>query len=295
MDARALLQSALDGLTLGSIYALFALGLALVFGIMHLVNFAHGELIMIGGYALVTLAWLPWPVMILGAAAVVVAAALLMERIAFRPVRRSPPTTLLVTSFTLGVLLQNLAILVMGGVPRTISLFPELSRSVSLLGLQVSRLALVTIVVTVLLLVAMTVFLSRTSLGVQMRAAAEDFRMARILGVRADGIIAVAFALSGILAAVASVLLLAQTGVVSPGMGAGPVLAAFVAIVVGGVGSIKGAVVGGFVVGFASVAFQTFLPVDLRVYRDAFVYGGVVAVLLARPQGLFAGRTGSRI
>lgn len=288
-----LAQNVIDALSLGSIYALFALGLAIVFSIMNLVNFAHGELIMVGGYALVFASFLPWPLLIVVTILVTVIAALGMERLAFRPVRGVPPTTLLVISFTLAVLLQNLAIVVVGGIPKTIVLFPLLAENFTVLGLRFSGLSLATIVITVVLLIVMGAFLTKTSIGVQMRAAAEDFRMARILGVRANVVIATAFAISGSLAAVASILLTTQTGVVNPTIGAGPVLIAFVATVLGGMGNLRGAVLGGYLLGIATVLFQTFLPLDFRFYRDAFVYGAVIVVLLARPYGLLAPRSGS--
>ncbi len=287
-----LVQNLIDALTLGSIYALFALGLAIVFSIMNLVNFAHGELIMVGGYTLVFAVFLPWPLLVIVTVVVTVIAALGMERIAFRPVRGVPPTTLLVISFTLGVLLENLAIVLVGGVPKTISLFPQLAAAIDIAGIRVSGLALATIVVTIVLLVGIGAFLRRTSLGVQMRAAAEDFRTARIIGVRANVVIAAAFAMSGSLAAIASILLTTQTGVVNPTIGSGPVLVAFVAIVLGGMGNLRGAVLGGYFLGVATVLFQTFLPLELRYYRDAFVYAAVIVVLLVRPYGLLSPRSG---
>jgi branched-chain amino acid transport system permease protein len=126
-----------------------------------------------------------------------------------------------------------------------------------------------------------------------MRAAAEDFRMARALGVRANTVIATAFALSGLLAAVAALILVAQTGLVSPSMGLAPVLAAFIATIIGGLGSLSGAVLGGYVVGGLTVALQALLPLSLRPYRDAFVFGAVVLVLILRPQGLISSKSGT--
>jgi branched-chain amino acid transport system permease protein len=286
----ALVQNAIDAISFGSMYALFALGIALIFGIMGLINFAHGELIMVAGYALVFLGHPGWPLLVIGAVAVAVAFALATERIAFRPVRRADPITLLVTSFAVSYLLQNLAQVIVGSIPKTTNLSTSLAQSFAVGGINVPKLDVVTVATTLLLLVALGLFLGRTRLGIQMRAAAEDFRMARILGVRANRVIATAFALSGVLAGVAAILLVAQTGVVTPTIGASPVLVAFIVTVLGGIGSLRGAVLGGFVLGFVTVALQAYLPLELRYYRDAFAYTAVIAMLLVRPQGLVIAR-----
>jgi|SRR5579862_113571 len=286
-----LIQNAIDALSFGSLYALFALGIALIFGIMGLINFAHGELIMAGGFALVFLGHPGWPLLILGTLGVTVAFALATERIAFRPVRGADPITLLVTSFAVSYLLQNLAQVLFGSVPKTTNLSTSLAESFSIGGVYIAKLDVVTVVATVVLLVGLGLFLGKTRIGVQMRAAAEDFRMARVLGVNANWVIATAFALSGLLAGVAAILLVAQTGVVTSTIGSSPVLVAFIATVLGGIGSLRGAVLGGFILGIITVALQAYLPLELRYYRDAFAYGAVIVMLLARPQGLIVAKS----
>jgi branched-chain amino acid transport system permease protein len=288
---RFLLQNAINALSYGSIYALFALGIALIFGIMQLINFAHGELIMVGAYSVVLLGSAPWPLLLLATVFVVVVFALVMERVAFRPVRGAKPSTLLITSFALSYLLQNVATVVFGALPKSTSFATSLSASLSIGRITVAKYDVLTVVVTLGLLVLLGAFLSRTRVGVEMRAAAEDFRMARVLGVKANVVIAVAFAISGVLAAAASVLLVIQTGSVTPTMGSTPVLVAFVATVLGGIGSLRGAVLGGYLLGFVTVALQAYLPLELRYYRDAFAYGAVIAMLLIRPQGLIVSKT----
>jgi branched-subunit amino acid ABC-type transport system permease component len=285
------IQNAINALSLGSLYALFALGVALIFGIMRLVNFAHGELIMVGGFAIVLAAGLPWPVLVLLVVLVVAAFALGMERVAFRPVRGASPATLLVTSFAVSFLLQNLAILIFGSLPRTTSLSTSLLESFTVGDVSIPKLDILTVCVTAALVVALALFLGRSRVGVQMRAAAEDFGMSRLLGVRANTVIAVAFAISGILAAAAALLLVAQTGTVTPTMGLNAVVIAFIAAVVGGMGSLPGAVLGGFVLGGLTVALQASLPLDLRAYRDAFVYLAVFVFLVLRPQGILVPRS----
>ena len=285
-----LLEHAIDAISLGSLYALLALGIALIFGVMGLINFAHGELIMAGAYAVVLIA-LPPVATIALALAVAVVLALVIERIAFRPVRQARPATLLVTSFALSVLLQNGAGLLWGSVPRTTDFASGLNESFTIGSVAIQKLDVVVVAVTLALLASLGLLLGRTAIGRQMRAAAEDFRMARLLGVRADTVIATAFAVSGLLAGVASILLIAQTGTATPTMGTSAVLFAFIATIVGGMGSLRGAVLGGFSLGALTVALQAWLPLELRAYRDAFVFAIVLAVLVIRPQGLLSSPT----
>ncbi len=291
-----LLQHVVDALALGSLYALTALGIGLIFGVMRLINFAHGDFIMIGAFSLVvpssaatsTLligAW-PAPLMVGGVCFVVIALALATERLAFRPVRRADPSVLLITSFALSFFLQHAVLAVHGGRAKSANIWPHLMEPILIGGVRVPQLQLITIVVTLVLLVVLVVFLRRTPMGIAMRAASEDFLTARLLGIRANRVIATAFAISGLLAAVVSLLYVAQTSVLSFHMGVPLVLFAFVATVVGGMGSLAGAVLGGFVVGVASVLFQQVLPVEWRPNRDVWVYGMVLLILLLRPSGL---------
>ena len=209
-----------------------------------------------------------------------------MERIAFRPVRQASPATLLVTSFALSFLLQSIAALIWGSLPRTTNFASGLNDSFLIGSIAVQKLDLVIVGTTLALLLALSLLLGRTAIGRQMRAAAEDFHMARVLGIRANTVIASAFALSGVLAGVASILLVAQTGTATPTMGINVVLFAFIATIVGGMGSLHGAVLGGFLLGALTVGLEASLPLELRAYRDAFVFAVVLAVLVIRPQGL---------
>jgi branched-chain amino acid transport system permease protein len=285
-----LVQTIVDALSVGSLYALTALGIGLIFGVMRLINFAHGELITMAAYTLLALFGLPVPVMLFGALAVAVILALVTERAAFRPLRRADPTTLLISSFAVSFFLQKLLILVVGSRLKGLDFLPALGHQIELGGVRLQMLQVATIIVSVVLLVALTWFLKGTRLGLHMRAAAEDFRMARVLGVRANSVIAMAFALSGVLAAAVSCLVVVQTGVVQPRMGVQLVIIAFVGTVIGGLGSLSGAALGGFLVGAASILLQALLPPELRAFREAFVFAAVALVLLFRPQGLIPAR-----
>jgi branched-chain amino acid transport system permease protein len=285
-----LVQTFVDAVSVGGLYALTALGIGLIFGVMRLINFAHGELIMIAGYTLLLFFGQPIAVAMIAAFIAAVALALVTERAAFRPLRNADPATLLISSFAASFFLQKTLILFVGSRPKGIDFLPVLGRQVELLGVRLQILQIVTIVVSAALLGGLTWFLQTTRLGLQMRAAAEDFRMARMLGVHANRVIAVAFAMSGILAATVSCLVVAQTGILQPRMGLQLVIIAFVGTVIGGLGSLTGAALGGFLVGAGTILLQALLPPDLRVFREAFVFIAVTLVLLFRPQGLFPAR-----
>ncbi len=290
------LQVVVDAVALGSLLALVALAIGLVFGVMKLINFAQGDYVTIGAYSLVVptasltppllLGALPPAAMVIGVLFVVVMLALATERIAFRPLRDSNPATLLISSFAVSYFLQHLVMLIHSGRPKSIGIGQALTTPLEVAGLRVPGIQLVTMGVTAALLIALVLFLRRTSLGIQMRAAAENFQMARLLGVPANRVIALSFVISGVLGGAVSLLLLVQTGTLDLRMGLMPVIFAFFATVVGGMGSLFGAALGGFLVGVASVFLQSYLPVDLRAFREAFLFGLVIVVLLVRPQGL---------
>jgi branched-chain amino acid transport system permease protein len=289
------IQNLIDAISLGSVYALAALGIGLIFSIMRLINFAHGELIMVGGFVIYALAGNPMVVMALSAIIVVTILALGMERLAFRPLRKASPPTLLIASFAVSYFVQHVILLIFGSRPMGVDFLSALGESLEFAGLRVPLLQCIAIIVTIALMVGLVLFFRVSRIGVQMRAAAEDFTMARLLGVKADRVIAVAFALSGILASFVSLYLVAQSGTVSYKMGVNMVLIAFVASVIGGMGSLTGAALGGFLVGIVSVSLQAYLPEELRPYRDAFVFLLFIAFLLWRPQGLLVRRASERV
>lgn len=294
-------QTIIDAVSLGSLYALVALAIGLVFGIMRLINFVQADYITVGAYALIipstavapTLfigAW-PLPAAVLTIIAITIALALITERVVFRPLRTADPTILLIASFSLSYLLQHAVLLIYSGKPKPIGFAAYLSESITFLGLRVPQIQLVTMGVCLLLLVALTLFLRNTRIGIQMRASAEDFGMARVLGVRANSVIALAFAISGLLGGVVALLFVIQIGSIDFRMGVLPVIFAFFAAVIGGLGSLVGAALGGFILGFGSQMLQAYLPGDMRPLRDAFLFGGVILILLVRPQGLVHSRS----
>lgn len=293
----AILQFVINALSLGGLYALMALGLTLVYGILRLVNFAYGELIMVGGYTLLLLGGGPLPWMIVAAlsVAMVILTSLLLERVAFRPVRNASPNTMLITSFAVSTLLQNGAILLVSPRPKAVQMPTFFVENIKIGELLISKANLLALVVSLALLGLLTLFLRRTLLGSALRAAADDFTMTRLLGVRANLVIATAFAISGGLAGVVSIFWMGRLGSVVPFVGLTPVLIAFVAAVVGGLDSLSGAVIGGYLLGFINLGLQSLLPQSMLDYRQAFTFAIVILVLLFRPQGLMRGAVRERV
>lgn len=287
---KQVIEYAFDALSQGGLYGLAALGIALIFGVMRLINFAQAAFITLGGYVILLLGSPSWPVAVVVTVTVIALLAVATERVAFRPVRDADMATLLVTSFAVSSFLQNVLILIAGAQTQGTGFGSSLLRNFDVGGVKISRFDVVTIVVSLVLLALVAAFLGRTKIGIQVRAATENFRMARMLGVRANRVISVAFAISGALAAVVSLLVTAQQGALTPTLGLQPAVVGFVATVIGGMGSLTGAVLGGFVLGVASVVFQEVLPAGAAPYSQAFVFLLVIAILVVRPEGLMGAR-----
>jgi branched-chain amino acid transport system permease protein len=281
-------QYLVSSLSVGGLYALMALGLVIVYGISQLVNFAYGELIMVAGYGLLIFgrSWLPWVIVAIMSVIVAVIFALGMDQIAFRPVRNASPTTMLITSFAVSTLLQSVALLLISPRPRAPRLPSIFVESVEIAGIRVKVVDVIALVVSIVALLTLQLFLRRSIVGLSLRAAADDFTMTRLVGVNANKVIATAFAISGLLAGIVALFWIGRIGQVLPTVGFQPVLIAFIASVVGGLSSIKGAVLGGYILGFLTIGLQTWLPQDVNAYRDAIMFAIVIVVLLVRPEGL---------
>lgn len=287
-----LAQSLINALALGGLYALIAIGVTLIYTVMGMMNFAQGEFIMLPAYALYVLAGQPFAVAVCAAFATGIAIAVLAERVAFRPVRNADLAAQLVTSLAVATILQNAVSAAVDARAQSVAAPELLSESSQIGAISVPNLEILTLALTVIVLGGLGWLLYRTRIGLEMRAAAENFEMARLLGVRANRVIAIAFAISGALAAMVGVLIVMQTGQVSPTMGLTPVLVGFIAVVIGGFGRIFGAVVGGLVLGVLSSLLGTYLPDGLVPFRDAIVFSLPVAILIVRPQGLLGAATG---
>lgn len=287
-----LVQNLIDALALGSLYALIALGVTVVYTVMDMMNFAHGEFIMLSAYALFVLAGVPFGVAVGGALLTGVLIAVLAERVAFRPVRRADLSAQLVTSLAVATIVQNAVVAIVNARPKSVATPSFVGETTQIGSLSVPNLEFVTLALTAIVLAGLGWMLYRTRSGLAIRAASENFDMARLLGVRADRVIALSFAVSGALAAVVGVLLVMQTGQVSPTMGLTPVLVGFVAVVIGGFGRMSGAVIGGLFLGIVSSLLGAYLPANLVPFRDAIVFSLPVAILIFRPHGLLGSATG---
>jgi branched-chain amino acid transport system permease protein len=282
------LQALVDGMALGAVYALVAVGLALVFGVLRLINFAHGELITAGGYTLALTAAFPRVASVALTVVVCVAAAFVMERVAFRRLRGASPATTLVATFAVAFALQGVWLIAFGPEGRTADVLAPLNNVAIGGDLDVRWVTLVMLVVGGALLAGTALMLNRTGIGLQMRAAAADFRAARLLGVRADAVISFAFLIAGVLAAAVAVLLTVQRPLVTPTFGLQVVILALVGVVVGGIDRLGSATLGGFAIGFTVSVLGDLLPAEERVFLPSFVFLLVIVTLLLRPSGLFA-------
>jgi branched-chain amino acid transport system permease protein len=285
-------QTLADATALGAIYALMAVGIGLVFGVLRLVNFAYGQLVMAGAFALALASEWGWPnwAGILLCFAVVLVLSMILDRLVFRPLRSHSPAVMLVATFAVAFLLQSIALLWFGPLGKIASSLAYLHRPVTISSVDIRKIAIVAIVVAVLCLVALSALLERTTVGLHMRAASMDFETARLLGVRANRVIGVAVLLSGGLAAVVAVMLTVQTPLVTPDFALRDTIIVLAGVVLGGMNRPIPATLGGFAIGFASGILGGALPTNQSQYLPTFLFAAVILVLLVRPGGIFARR-----
>lgn len=282
-------QNLADGLLLGSAYALMAVGIGLVFGVLRLVNFAYGQLVMAGAFALALASQWGWPVWagIVLCFAVVLALSVAMDYLVFRPLRGHSPAVMLVATFAVAFLLQSIALLWFGSLGKIATSLSFLGRFWTIGGVDIRKIAIVAAVVAVLSLLLLQLLLTRTEIGLHMRAASMDFATSRMLGVRANRVISFAVLISGALAAVVAVMLTVQTPLVTPDFALRDTIVVLAGVVVGGLNRPIPATLGGFTIGFASGVLGGALPTNQSQYLPTFVFVAVILVLLVRPRGLF--------
>jgi branched-chain amino acid transport system permease protein len=284
------LQVQVDAVGLGAIYALMAVGIGLVFGVMRLVNFAYGQLIMAGAFALAFASDHDWPVAV-GIAlcfGVVLALSLAMERVVFRPLRTQSAAVMLIATFAVAFLLQSIALVWFGPLGKTATSLVALNRPISVGSLDIRKITIVAIVTAAVCLLLLVGLLNRTSIGLHMRAAAMDSQTARLLGVRANLVSTVAVLIAGALAAVVAVMLTVQFPTVTPTFALQETILVLAGVVVGGMTRLLSATLGGFLIGYVSGLLGGALPSSQSQYLPSLVFGLVILVLLLRPDGLFA-------
>ena len=292
MNAQVLLEFCINVLSMGSLYALIALGLVFVFGICKLINFAYGEFITVSAYVLYFLGAftnLPWPFVFLFGILAGVAVGFFSELFAFKPFRGRSLDALLVTSFAISVILQRVFQLTISPRSKAVPVPAFFNNNIEVLGVITPMRNILIIVTTIILLAALVVIMKYTTLGVAMRGASENFVTARLMGVPANFVISIAFIISGFLAGVVTIFWSARTGSVEPLMGASPLLIGFTAVVIGGMHSLPGSVAGGFIYAFIANVLSLTLPTTLLSFRDAFMFLIVIAFLVLKPEGLIRG------
>jgi branched-chain amino acid transport system permease protein len=282
-------QHFLNALTLGSLYALIAIGYTMVYGILRLINFAHGEIFMLGAYFVfwgVVLLHLPWSVAVLGAILITALTGVLVDRVAYRPLREAPRISALISSIGVSFFLQNLAVVVFSAIPRQVYR-PEWLTKVMIVGkVRVLPLTLFVPALSLVLMLGSIYIVYKTKPGLGMRAIAKDIETSRLMGVPVNRIISLTFGLGSALAAASGIMWALRYPQLQPIMGVIPGFKAFIAAVLGGIGSIGGAVVGGVLLGFVEIMLVAFMP-ELAGFRDAFAFVLLIVILLFRPTGLF--------
>jgi len=288
-------QNLVDAVGLGAVYALMAVGIGLVFGVLRLVNFAYGQLIMAGAMTLAYASragWSTWP-SILACFGVVIALSVLMEYTVFRPLRTQSPAVMLVATFAVSFLLQAIALLIVlkvqGQVGIPASTVADLAQAITIGGVDVRKVTIVALVVAIIAFGGLALLLGRTTVGLQLRAAATDFTTARLLGVSANRVITLAVLLAGVIAAAVAVLLTARNPYVTSDFALHDMIIVLVGVVVGGLDRLWTATLGGFAIGFTAGVINGALPTDKSVYLPSALFALVIVVLLVRPAGLFAG------
>ena len=285
-DAAFYIQLLLSGVTVGSLYALIAIGYTMVYGILRLINFAHGDIFMMAGFFMVYISAscslaVSIPLVLL----LTVLLGVAIERAAYKPLRTAPRMSVMISAIGVSYLLQNLAYYITGGIARAYPDIPFFTQVMNVGGLSIKRITIITPILTIALVVVLVILIQKTKIGMAMRAVSRDFETSQLMGIKINSVISMTFVIGSFLAGVASILYFSNYGQVSPMIGAMPGLKAFVAAVFGGIGSIPGAVIGAFIIGIC----ESFIKANetIAVFSNAFTFALLIVILLCKPNGLF--------
>lgn len=285
MSLNVFLQHCLTGISLGGAYALIAIGYTMVYGILRLINFAHGEIFMIAGYFMIfATANLGWAVGIPLTLVATVALGVVVEKLAYKPLREAPRMSIMISAIGVSYLLQNLTTYLFTALPKPYPEIPFLKQIYNIGGLSASLVTFITPVLTVLLVILLVYIINHTKVGMAMRAVSKDFETSRLMGIKINKVISTTFVIGSLLAAVGSILYFTDRMSVTPFSGTLPGLKCFVAAVIGGIGSVPGAVVGGFIIGICETMMIAF---GYSTFSDAFTFVLLIIMLLFRPTGIF--------
>ena len=293
MSLTTFLQQCLTGISLGGAYALIAIGYTLVYGILRLINFAHGDIFMMAGYFMIfAMASLPWFIAIPVTLLVTVVLGVSIERVAYRPLRSAPRMSVMNTAIGVSYLLQNLATYLFTALPKGYPEIPFLKRIYQIGGLSASFVTFLTPVLTLILVYLLIALINHTKIGIAMWAVSKDYETASLMGIKINKTISFTFAIGSLLAGIGSILYFTDRMTVFPFSGALPGLKCFVAAVFGGIGSIPGAVIGGFILGLGETAL---VAMGQSTFSDAFTFILLIVMLLIRPTGLFGEKTTDKV
>ena len=297
MDFQTFMQQFVNALSLGSLYALIAIGYTMVYGILRLINFAHGDVFMIGGYLAfyaVTTFMMPWWIAVIVAIGLTTIFGMGLERVAYRPLRDSPRISIMISAIGASFLIENLAIVLFDARPKAFPV-PDFFASTFVLGdVHVSTVSVVIPIVTAIILGLLLWVVYRTKTGMAMRAVTTDIDAARLMAIDVNRIVAFTFAVGSALAAIGGIMWALKYPRLEPLMGIMPGLKCFIAAVIGGIGSISGAVLGGLLLGLIELMTIAFLP-ELTGYKDAFAFILLIVVLLVKPTGLLGSKQGEKV
>ncbi len=291
------LQQLANALSVGSLYALLAIGYTMVYGVLRLINFAHGEIFMMAMYIIfygLGIFMLPWPLAFLVTLLVTALLGVLSERFAYRPLRNAPRISVLISAIGVSYFLQNLATVVFGGRPLTFPQIPLFTNVVTIGTVRMQRLTLLVPVITAVMLLLLLVLIKKTKTGLAMRAVATDYDASRLMGIDLNRTIATTFFIGSALAGVGALMWGMKYPQISPTVGAMPGIKCFIAAVMGGIGNMAGAVVGGLLLGVVEIGLVALFP-SLSGYRDAFAFVLLIVVLLIKPAGLLGKKTTEKV
>jgi len=281
----------LAGISVGGQYALIAIGYTMVYGILRLINFAHGDIFMVAGLMMVYLsASLPMYISIPLVILLTVLIGFLVERVAYKPLRQAPRMSVMISAIGVSYLLQNLALYITGGLAQQYPTIPWISDQITVFGASTKRVTVITPFLTIILVILLVTLIKKTKIGMAMRAASKDFETSQLMGIKINNVISTTFIIGSFLAAVGSLLFFSNYTGVTPTIGTMPGLKAFVAAVFGGIGSIPGAVIGAFIIGICEnliMMLNQFVKVDISNFKDAFAFLLLIIILLFKPTGLF--------
>ena len=291
------IQHLINGLSLGSLYALIAIGYTMVYGILRLINFAHGDVFMLGAYLVfygMIFTPFPWWAVMILAAALTGLFGIVLERLAYAPLRNAPRINVLISAIGASFLMENLAILVFGGRPRAFPVPAFMEHIVRIGRVSFSVVQVIIPAVTLLLLLGLTYIIRKTKTGMAMRALSTDYETASLMGININRVISFTFFIGSVLAAVGGILYGCRYPQLIPMMGVMPGIKCFIAAVVGGIGNLTGAVIGGLLLGFSEIMIVGLLP-TLNDYRDGFAFVILILILLFKPTGLFGSATKEKV